>query len=56
MNSKRGMNHRQATHMFLCCFGVLGKEPPGGTLPAARRRLGFTLVSGFADEAPGGTG
>jgi len=40
----------------MCCFGVLGREPPGGTLPAARWRLGFTLIFGFADEAPGGAG
>jgi len=40
----------------MCCFGVLGKEPLGGTLSAARRCLGFTLIFGFADEAPSGAG
>jgi len=38
----------------LCCFGVLGREPPGGTLPAARRRLGVDTSFWIWDEGPGG--
>ena len=45
------MNHRQATHLFCTVLGFCE-----GNHPAARRRLGFILISGFADEAPGGVG
>jgi len=35
-------------------FGVLGKEPPGGTFPVARRRIDKSLNFLGLDEAPGG--
>jgi len=48
------MNHRQATHLFYAGFGVLGREPPGGTLGVCRQAtLGVYTSSGFLDEGPG---
>jgi len=57
------MNHRQATHLFCTIFGVLKRGPPGGTFPAARRRLGLFQFLGLwmkrlagLVESPGGAG
>jgi len=44
------MNHCQATHLFCAVLGFW----EGNRLTAGS--VGFTLVSGFADEAPVGAG
>jgi len=50
-------------HLFYTILGVLEREPPGGTLPAARRRLGLFQFLGLwmkrlagLVESPGGAG
>jgi len=42
----RAIHSHQAAHEFYQCFGVPGKEPPGGTLPAARQRMGLYQILG----------